>query len=203
MFFSLVRGYTVAKTLRLTGGSYSGRRIRAPQRGTRPATNRVREATFSVLRSFFENGLEGLSVLDLFAGSGSLGIEAMSRGARICTFVEKDPSACSCIRENLKVLGITAEVVQSDAARFLSRKRDLEYDLVFMDPPYRFERMEKIVDIMKKAAIRTPGFVLSYERMYTDALPVFGPGAEFLRRKRYGQTEVLYFRIRGEEGETG
>ena len=74
--------------LKLTGGSYAGRRIYVPDIGVRPATNLVREAIFSTLNSFFENGVKGCSVLDLFAGTGSLGLEALSRGARRVTFVD-------------------------------------------------------------------------------------------------------------------
>jgi 16S rRNA (guanine966-N2)-methyltransferase len=192
----------VAKALRLSGGSFSGRRIRVPKQGTRPATNRVREATFSVLRSFFENGMQDLCILDLFAGSGSLGIEAMSRGARFCTFVERDPAACECIRENLKALGISAEVIQSDVHRFLSRVRGLLCDIVFMDPPYRYDRMEKTVGLLQKATALVPGPVLSYERIFTQSLPEFGPGTALLSRKRYGQTEVLYYRVKEAGGET-
>lgn len=192
----------MAKTLRLTGGSFSGRRLQVPRQGTRPATNRVREATFSVLGSFFENGVKGLCVLDLFAGSGSLGIEAMSRGASICTFVERDPVACELIRGNLKMLGISAKVIQSDVARFLSRVRGHVCDIVFMDPPYRYERMEKTVSLLQKAVAQPPGPVLSYERIFTQSLPEFGPGIAFLKRKRYGQTEVLYYRVKETGGET-
>ncbi|MBN2325181.1 MAG: 16S rRNA (guanine(966)-N(2))-methyltransferase RsmD [Spirochaetes bacterium] len=191
----------MAKMLRLSGGSFAGRRIRVPALGTRPATNRVREATFSVLRSFFENGVQGMCVLDLFAGSGSLGIEALSRGAERCTFVERDRAACECIRGNLKALGVTGEVVQSDVVRFLHRVRDIEYDLIFMDPPYRYDRMEKTVGLIRKAAAPAKSPVLSYERIFTPSLPEFGTGAELLTRKRYGQTEVLYYIIKKAEGE--
>jgi 16S rRNA (guanine966-N2)-methyltransferase len=192
----------VAMTLRLSGGSFAGRKIQVPKNRTRPATNRVREATFSVLHSFFENGVQDLCVLDLFAGSGSLGIEAMSRGARSCTFVERDHAACECIRENLKALGISGKVVQSDVHRFLHRARGLECNIVFMDPPYSYGRMEKTVGLIRKAVAPTQGPVLSYERIFTPSLPEFGPGTVLLARKRYGQTEVLYYRVKVGKGET-
>jgi 16S rRNA (guanine(966)-N(2))-methyltransferase RsmD len=104
---------------------------------TRPTADRVREALFSILGS-----VEGLSVLDLFAGSGALGIEALSRGARDATFVDSAPAATAAVRRNLERLGIEtarAAVVRSDWGRFLRKAaaRGERWDLVFCDPPYR------------------------------------------------------------------
>jgi 16S rRNA (guanine966-N2)-methyltransferase len=103
-------------------------------RGTRPTSDRVREAVFSIL-----GDLNGLRVLDLFAGSGALGIEALSRGAGEVTLVDSAPPALDAIRRNLQALGIMAEVAGLPVARFLQRARRAarQYDLVFLDPPYR------------------------------------------------------------------
>ena len=96
--------------LKLTGGSFAGRRIYVPDIGVRPATNLVREAIFSTLKSFFKNGVQGCSVLDLFAGTGSLGIEALSRGARQVTFVDSRMESIRSIIRNLEILRFTAGV---------------------------------------------------------------------------------------------
>ena len=183
------------KTLRLTGGSSAGRRIYVPRQGTRPATNRVREAVFSILFSYFDDGPIGLNILDLFAGSGSLGIEAMSRGAKSCTFVEKDPLAAASIRKNLKLLGISAEVLQRDVHLYLRKAKKLQYDLVFIDPPYRYREFGEVVRLLRGALHETCSPVLIYERVYRVELPVVERYAELLKRKRYGQTEVLYYRV--------
>ena len=121
--------------MRVIAGTYGGRELVAPRgRATRPTSDRVREALFSILGKVTD-----LRVLDLFAGSGALGIEALSRGAGQATLVDSGAPAIAAIRRNLEALGITAEVVRQPAARFLGAAlRDgRQYDLVFLDPPYR------------------------------------------------------------------
>jgi 16S rRNA (guanine966-N2)-methyltransferase len=122
--------------MRVIAGRYGGRRLQAPAGvATRPTSDRVREALFSVLGARVEEA----RVLDLFAGSGALGIEALSRGAAEATFVETAPAALRAVRANLAVLGVQAQVRRAGALRFLgAASRDArQYDLVFLDPPYR------------------------------------------------------------------
>ncbi len=114
---------------------YGGRSLVAPRGGgTRPTADRVREALFSILGPVSE-----ARVLDLFAGSGALGIEALSRGARVATFVDSSAAAVAAVRRNLDALGIDAEVRRQRALSFLETARNSgrQYDLVFLDPPYR------------------------------------------------------------------
>jgi 16S rRNA (guanine(966)-N(2))-methyltransferase RsmD len=121
--------------MRVIAGQHGGRRLAAPRgAATRPTSDRVREALFSRL-----GDVTGLRVLDLFAGSGALGIEALSRGAADATFVDSAPAAVKAVRANLADLGLDAEVHRADARAFLraARKRGREYDLVLIDPPYR------------------------------------------------------------------
>ncbi len=121
--------------MRVIAGSYGGRSLRAPRgRDTRPTSDRVREAVFSILGE-----IEGARVLDLYAGSGALAIEALSRGAAEATLVDSSRPAIQAIETNLRTLGASAEVVHGDARRFCERaSRDArQYDLVFLDPPYR------------------------------------------------------------------
>ncbi|GAC1325777.1 MAG: 16S rRNA (guanine(966)-N(2))-methyltransferase RsmD [Thermoleophilaceae bacterium] len=119
-------------TLRVVAGRFGGRRIAAPAGSrTRPTAERVREALFSML-----GPLDGVEALDLFAGSGALGIEAISRGAAAATFVDTDRRAIAAIRANLAVVGLAAEVRRCDALSFLAAAAGRGYDLVFLDPPY-------------------------------------------------------------------
>ena len=121
--------------MRVVAGRLGGRRLLAPPgRDTRPTSDRVREALFSIL-----GPLDGLRVLDLFAGSGALGIEALSRGAAEAVFVERAPRAAAVVRGNLEALGLEAAVVRADARAALrdASARADAYDLVFLDPPYR------------------------------------------------------------------
>ena len=121
--------------MRVIGGELGGRRLVAPRgRDTRPTSDRVREALFSVLGS-----VSGARVLDLFAGSGALGIEALSRGAAQATLVDSSRASVASIERNLTTLGLDAEVVRASARVFLGRAcaDARQYDLVFLDPPYR------------------------------------------------------------------
>jgi 16S rRNA (guanine966-N2)-methyltransferase len=117
--------------LRVVAGTFKGRRLTAP-RGTRtrPTADRVREALFSML-----GDVGGARVLDLYAGSGALGIEALSRGADSAVFVERDAQAVAAIERNLAAVGVEANLVRQDVVRFLARA-DGAFDLVFCDPPY-------------------------------------------------------------------
>ena len=117
--------------MRVVAGAFKGHRLHAP-RGTRtrPTADRVREALFSLL-----GDVAGLRVLDLYAGSGALGIEALSRGAASAVFVERDQRAVAAIRRNLEVVDAEAEVRRQDALRFLAASGG-GFDLVFVDPPY-------------------------------------------------------------------
>ncbi len=121
--------------MRIVGGRFGGRRLAAPPgRGTRPTSDRVREAVFSIL-----GPLDGARVLDLYAGSGALGLEALSRDAASAVFVERDRRALAALRANLDALGIAGTVRAVDALAALREARNggETYDLVLCDPPYR------------------------------------------------------------------
>lgn len=121
---------------RIIAGSVGGRRIAVPSDGTRPTSDRVREALFSSLQA--DPGLDGASVLDLCAGSGALGIEALSRGAEHALFVESDRRAAATLRRNIADLGLTsvAELKIASAATVLAAAAPRRYDVLLVDPPY-------------------------------------------------------------------
>ena len=168
--------------MRVVAGTARGRRIAAPPgRLTRPTGDRVREATFNALESL--GAIRGAEVLDLFAGSGALGIEALSRGATRATFVDDDPGALAVVRANLAATGLggSARVVQADALHYLGRDVD-HVDLALLDPPYRFDdeawgRLLGAVDA-ERAVIESDRTIEVGERW------------EVLRSKRYGATVV-------------
>lgn len=121
--------------MRVISGSARGRHLKAPKgMRTRPMADKIREAAFSMLASL---GVDPINVLDLYAGSGSVGIEALSRGAERAEFVEQNPAACAVIRDNLASTGFSerARVIQSAVSTYLSRVA-APYDFVIMDPPY-------------------------------------------------------------------
>ena len=127
--------YELSVLMRVIAGDYKGQRLVAPKGAARPTLDRVREALFSML-----GPIEGLRVLDLYAGSGALGIEALSRGAAEATFVDSDQSAVRAVRQNLSRLGIDpAHVTRSGVGPFLrhAARKGERWDLAFCDPPYR------------------------------------------------------------------
>ncbi len=171
--------------MRIIAGAHGGRRLRAPKgRTTRPTADRVREALFSILG----DRTRGAAVLDLFAGSGALGIEALSRGATSAVFVDDDPAALGALRANLEGLD-GGEVVRRDARAFLRTACEggRQYDLIFLDPPYRHgpqlgsELSEAVAAVLapgglaisesdRRAPLDLPGFAVHDERRYGDTL---------------------------------
>ena len=164
----------------MTGGELNGRRLRVPRTGVRPTTGRVREAIFSILGS-----VEGAKVLDLFCGSGALGIEALSRGAAEATLVDTHPAAA---RRNLEELDLTerAQTVRSDAVSFLKRESG-SADLVLLDPPYTLaDRFAADLVPLIPAALAEGGRVMvetSPDRPLTLELPL-------LTERSYGDTMI-------------
>lgn len=137
---------------RIIGGSAGGRRLRAP-RGelTRPTADRVREALFSALQSRL-GSFQGIAFLDLYAGSGAVGLEAWSRGAGAVTLVEQDRRTASLITANARAIGFpAAEVVCSSVARHLAGRPASAYDVVFLDPPYALAPDDVVADLVALA----------------------------------------------------
>jgi 16S rRNA (guanine(966)-N(2))-methyltransferase RsmD len=172
--------------MRVIAGTLGGRRISAPRgAATRPTSDRVREALFSILGG----RVAGARVLDLFAGSGALGIEALSRGAAAATFVDEAPAAVRAVRANLHGLE-GAEVVRRDARAWLrsAREAGLIYDLVFLDPPYRQVPALGPVLAEPVAAVLAPGglVVSESDRRSPMELPNFTLEDE----RRYGDTLI-------------
>ena len=171
--------------MRVVGGTAGGRRLRAPAgRALRPTSERVREAVFSSLESM--GGLEGATVVDLFAGTGALGIEALSRGASHAVFVDAHPDALAAVRSNLEATGLadSGHVVRSDVVQFLERQ-DEGFDLAFADPPYEFQAWDQVLPLLGARIA-----VLESSR----ELELDGSGRSTkwrtTRQKRYGDTVV-------------
>jgi 16S rRNA (guanine966-N2)-methyltransferase len=171
--------------MRVVAGSAGGRQLRAPAGGrARPTSERVREAVFAMLGSL--GAVEGARVLDLFAGSGALGIEALSRGAAAATFVDDDPKAVAVVRANLAALGFEGAVVRSPVARFLEQAAasGAGWDVAFADPPYAFDGWPALL-----AALPARLAVLE-----SDGPLDPGAGWEVVRSRRYGGTVVTLAR---------
>lgn len=174
---------------RVVAGTFGGRRLQVPPgQVTRPTADRAREGLFSSLQSLLD--LPGATVLDLYAGSGALGIEALSRGAAQATFVEEHPLAVEAIRANLVALDLTrAEVQAEPVTRWLETVPARCYDLVLADPPYACA-IEPVLALL--VAWVAPGGVVVLERATRGPAPRWPPQLSALRSRRYGEATLWY-----------
>ncbi len=178
--------------MRVVAGEAGGRHLVAPEgTTTRPTSDRVRESMFNMLFSL--NALEGARVLDLYAGSGSLGIEALSRGAHECVFVEQDRDALETIRHNLDTIGFTnrCTVVAGDVLEWMKHRSEGfgTFDLILADPPYIDEPWQSILDAIGGQLLAENGLVVAESSSQVDVQP----GWDAIRNKKYGATLVTVF----------
>jgi 16S rRNA (guanine(966)-N(2))-methyltransferase RsmD len=167
--------------MRIIAGTHRGRRIAAPKgRDTRPTSDRVRENAFNLI-----GPVDDAEVLDLFAGSGAMGLEALSRGAARATFVEHDRDACRVIGENLDKLELKATVLPMDAVRAVEQDRTT-YDLVLCDPPYDYDGARLAAHLAK---LVTDDGLLVWESSSRDAAPEV-PGLQQRTSRKYGSARL-------------
>ncbi len=182
--------------MRVIGGSARGRRLAAPRgERVRPTADRVKEALFSILTSLMGN-LEGLKVLDIFAGTGNLGIEALSRGCSEAVFVDSHRESAAVIRQNLTQLGFADRsrvVVTKAAAALQLLAEENPFHIIFLDPPYRLGLAEVILEKLAASPLVTRNTIIVAESDAGEEFPgEFGPLRQFDRRV-YGDTALTFF----------
>ena len=181
--------------MRVITGKARGVHLKTPEGMlTRPPTDRVKEALFSIIQ--FE--IPGACVLDLFGGTGQLGIEALSRGAKNATFVDAREDACRLIRENLKRTRLEkdAKVVRCDYLDYLKRCRE-QYDIIFLDPPYAEVFLENSLNRITEIDILRSGGIIVAERPLGKELPWEYPGFTRSRDYQYGKILLTFYRKDG------
>ncbi|HEX2418181.1 MAG TPA: 16S rRNA (guanine(966)-N(2))-methyltransferase RsmD [Micromonosporaceae bacterium] len=182
---------------RVVAGTLGGRRLATPSgRATRPTSERVREALFNSLAGLVE--LSGCRFADLYAGSGAVGVESLSRGASRVLFVESDPGAARVLRGNLAQLGLagSAEVVVAPVARAVSGTPTQPYHVIFADPPYELADADLgvVLSHLVGGGWIAPDGVVVLERGTRSGSPVWVPGLTGFRIRRYGETTLWYGR---------
>lgn len=184
--------------MRVIAGSAKGRRLYAPKgKAIRPTSDRVKEAIFNIIGPEVNNK----QVLDLFAGTGSLGIESISRGAKGAYFVDSEPSAIELTNKNLEVTGLQdkAVVIKADVDKALKRlaKGGLEFDLIFLDPPYRISVsfLDAILLMLASSLLSDDGLLVLEHSTKTTARSV--EGLEIDSTRVYGDTAVTFYRKKG------
>ena len=169
--------------MRVISGSVRGKRLREPANyDIRPTTDKVKESIFNIIQ--FD--IEGRRVLDLFAGTGQLGIECLSRGAAEVTFVDQSREAIAIVRENLKSCGFEARAVQEDSISFLSRGG--KFDIILLDPPYATNLLDKALQIINSVDILTEGGIIMCETGREKPMPDMN--MPYFKRKEYNYGKV-------------
>jgi 16S rRNA (guanine966-N2)-methyltransferase len=188
--------------MRIVAGRFRGRPLAAPEgRDTRPTSDRVREAVFNILEhGIADFAIPGIRVLDLFAGTGALGLEALSRGAVFCLFVDEDAAARGLIRRNIETLGLTGttKVFRRDATNLGSAGHLGGFRLAFLDPPYEQGLAQRALAAAALGGWLTPGAIAVVEdsRRATIVLP---PDFLALEQRIWGDTQVLFARFTATE----
>jgi 16S rRNA (guanine966-N2)-methyltransferase len=182
------------KYMRVISGSAKGRGLKAvPGMSTRPTTDKVKEAIFSMIGPYFEGGW----VLDLFAGTGGLGIEALSRGMDKAVFIDIEKKSVETVQHNLQATGLSeqAEAYRNDAARALKllAKRGLQFELIFLDPPYRLKLIAELMAQMVDQSLLTESATIVVEHDAKDELIENLHGFRQRRRVEYGDTAVTIY----------
>jgi 16S rRNA (guanine(966)-N(2))-methyltransferase RsmD len=190
-----------AMGVRVTGGRLRGRRLRCPARGVRPTSDRVREALFARL-----GDVRGMAVLDLYAGTGVLGAEAVSRGASSVVFVERAARCLSVLRTNLEALalGDVARVVAGDVSRSVRRlgRGGERFDLVLLDPPYGSDELRRALEALRGSGVLAVGARVVVEHGRRHPLPSVA-GLHTLDARRYGDTMITCLTAAEADGENG
>lgn len=182
---------------RIVSGFAGSLTLRVPKNGTRPTSDRVREAIFSALDA--RDAITGLRVLDLYAGSGALGLEAASRGARVVTLVEKNQQAATLCRANAAAVtkaaprtGAPQITVSGQSVQAFLDSTNAGFDLVFIDPPYELSAEELAENLRSLAPLLHDEAVVMIERSSRSAEPEWPSGLELDRRKDYGDTTLWW-----------
>lgn len=176
--------------MRVITGTARGRKLKTLEGlDTRPTTDMVKESVFNIIQ--FD--VEGRRFLDLFAGTGQMGIEALSRGAKYATFVDQGKAAVTCIRENVKLTGFadSCEIMQTDAMAFITRCG--KYDVVFLDPPYKSNLLDKVLARIAEFDILTDGGIIVCESPVEKELPELPVPYKLKKNYRYGKIKISVF----------
>ena len=174
--------------MRVVSGIARGRKLKTPSGNeVRPTADSVKEAVFNILR----NDVEGRRVLDLFAGSGQMGIEALSRGAKEAVFVDISRTSLKLVNENLALCGFQAETVKEDALSYL--KKASPFDIIIIDPPYDSDYYEKVLELIKSFDILTDGGIIVVETRRNRVLPDIQQPYKKLKDYGYGTVKITLY----------
>lgn len=177
--------------MRITGGIYKGRNIKCPKGVIRPAMDRMRESMFSILGS-----LQGQSFLDLFSGSGLVGIEAASRGAEPVQLVEMDRQKRRVIMENISIVESSISLTMIPAERFI-KCMNREFDIIYMDPPFDYREKEKLLRTLPEEHIKNSTVIIHFPK--EDTLSEQIESLTMYDKRKYGRSQLWFYHAKGNE----
>jgi 16S rRNA (guanine(966)-N(2))-methyltransferase RsmD len=182
--------------MRIITGTAKGRRIEAPEGlNTRPTSDRVKESLFNILTNL--RSLNGTIILDLYAGSGNLGLECLSRGSHYCTFIEKDKKTFKILRENIETLKLINESESYNEDAFIAlnilSKRGKKYDLIFLDPPYSKGLVETSIEKILGFDLLCSNGIIICEYDEHDNIPEQISNLKVFRTEKYGRTMISFW----------
>lgn len=183
-------------TVRIVGGDFRGRTLKAPRSDAiRPTTDRTRESLFNILAHGYPEAVEGRRMLDLFAGTGAVGLEALSRGAQAAIFVEQSIEGRALIQANVEALGLQGrtKIFRRDATAMGQCQRLQPFDLVFADPPYGKGLGERALDSVARGGWLAEGALVMLEER-SDAAPELSPSFSPCESRVFGDTTIHFFR---------
>ena len=179
--------------MRVIAGKYRGFNLYSAKTDLiRPTSDRIREFIFSYL----QDTVEQTKVLDIFAGTGSLGIEAYSRGANEITFVDNYRKSIDVLNKNMEKCGLSAHIYRMSAQAFpkFAQEQNFQFDLVFCDPPYRFQKFDKILDSLRETSILSDKGIVVYEYSSRNEAPLV-PGYHINKNKILGDTAITFYQL--------
>lgn len=182
--------------MRVVSGKFKGRQLKAvPGMNTRPTTDKVKESIFNIIGPYFDGG----SALDLFGGSGSLGIEALSRGIDRVVFVDKDGKAIQTIKQNVETFELEprVEIYRNDAMRALNalNKREISFDLILLDPPYKRHHLEDLIHKISDYHLLSETGLIMAEHSNDVELPIILGSFKRTRQEHYGLTVISVYKL--------
>lgn len=191
--------------MRVVGGRLRGRNLASPSsREIRPTADRLRESVFNILMHAYDNPIEGARVLDLFAGTGALGIEAISRGAKYCLFVETDTQSRALVRRNVEALGLTGvtRLFRRDATDMGPAGTMEAFNIAFLDPPYAKGLAERSLAVLGEGNWLKPGALCVIEERAGTAM-TWPHGFHEVDQRTWGDTDVHFLLWQGTNGVVG
>ena len=182
--------------MRIVGGQYRGRALKGPStQAVRPTSDRLRETMFNILAHAYDDAAQDARVIDLFAGTGGLGLEALSRGATFALFVDDSAEGRALLRDNIQLLGVagTTKVFRRDATKLGPMPPQAPFTLAFLAPPYGKGLGEKALKSLRDGGWLAPGALCVFEESGTAQIAV-PEGFELIETRDYGEAQVLYLR---------